>query len=143
MFPPVTNPTQTNPDYDAGNQRHVERRTKASKLRERQLAEALKWLMADPRGRLLMWERLADSGVYRSSFSPNPELTAFREGRRDMGLRDLGQIMKLCPEQYTRMAAEAQSREPARDSARAPQTTDPQSPDQDGESDDGRDETDA
>ena len=136
MFAPVNTPSTANNDYDAGNRRHVERRTKASKLRERQLAEALKWLMADPRGRLLMWERLGEAGVFRSSFAPSSELTAFREGRRDMGLRDLGQIMRLCPEQYTRMAAEAQSRE--RDGNRAPQSE--SAPDQDGENDDGRDD---
>jgi hypothetical protein len=37
-----------------------------------------------------------------------PEKTAFAEGRRDMGLHDLALIMRLCPEQYTRMAAEQQ-----------------------------------
>ena len=98
-----------NTEYDAGDQRHVERRRKAGKLRERQLAEAFRWLMGDARGRLLMWERLAEAGVFRCSMASSPELTAFREGRRDMGLRDLGLIMRLCPEQYTRMAAEAQA----------------------------------
>lgn len=96
------------PEYDAGNQRHVDKRRKAGKLRERRLAEAFKWLMGDARGRLLMWERLAESGVFHSSMADSPEQTAFREGRRDMGLRDLGMIMRLCPDQYTRMAAEAQ-----------------------------------
>ncbi len=97
-------------DYDAGNQRHVERRRKSGKLRERELAEAFKWLMGDARGRMLMWERLGDAGVFRCSMAPSPEQTAFREGRRDMGLRDLDQIMRLCPEQYTRMTAEARAR---------------------------------
>lgn len=96
--------------YDAGNRRHVERRGKARKQHERQLAEALKWLMGDARGRMLMWERLAEAGVFHSSMAPTPEETAFREGRRAMGLRDLVEIMRLCPEHYTRMAAEAQAR---------------------------------
>jgi hypothetical protein len=105
----VSTSTSPTTEYDAGNQRHVERRRKAGKLRERQLAEAFRWLMGDARGRLLMWERLAEAGVFRCSMASSPELTAFREGRRDMGLRDLGLIMRLCPEQYTRMAAEAQT----------------------------------
>jgi len=96
------------PPYDAGNHRHVERRTRLRKLRERRVAEAFRWLMADARGRLLMWERLSEAGVFRSSIAPSAELTAFREGRRDMGLRDLDLIMRLCPEQYARMAAEQQ-----------------------------------
>jgi hypothetical protein len=97
------------PPYDAGNRRHVERRTRLRKLRERRVAEAFRWLMADARGRLLMWERLSEAGVFRSSIAPSAELTAFREGRRDMGLRDLDLIMRLCPEQYARMAAEQQA----------------------------------
>lgn len=95
--------------YDAGNQRHVERRAKASKIRQRQADEAFKWLMADPRGRLLMWERLSHAGIFRTSMAASPELTAFNEGRRDQGLRDLNRIMRLCPEQYMRMVAEAQA----------------------------------
>ncbi|SKA37768.1 hypothetical protein SAMN02745126_05952 [Enhydrobacter aerosaccus] len=66
--------------------------------------------MGDARGRMLMWERLAEAGVFRCSFASSAELMAFREGRRDMGLRDLGEIMRLCPEQYMRMASEARAR---------------------------------
>ncbi len=112
----MTNDTSSDDDsspdsaaYDAGNRRHVERRVKARKMRQRRLAEAFKWLMADARGRLLMWERLGEAGVFRSSMAPTPELTAFREGRRDMGLRDLGTIMRLCPAEYARMSAEQQA----------------------------------
>lgn len=96
-------------DFDAGNRLHVEKRAKAGKVRERQQDEAFKWLMADRRGRLLVWQRLADAGVFTTSMSATPELTAFREGRRDLGLADLARVMRLCPEQYARMAAEAQS----------------------------------
>jgi hypothetical protein len=114
-------------DYDAGNRRHVEKRRKASRQRERQLAEAFRWLMGDARGRLLMWERLADAGVFRSSMASSPELTAFREGRRDIGLRDLDLIMRLCPEQYARMQVEAQAEMKKTESAH-------------GDEDDGRDD---
>lgn len=107
------NTNTSDPQYDAGNQRHVERKTKVRRRHERQLAEAFKWLMGDARGRMLMWERLGEAGVFRSSMASTSQETAFREGRRDMGLRDLVEIMRLCPEQYTRMASEAQARLPA------------------------------
>jgi hypothetical protein len=118
-LPAVTNDDSSLADsapYDAGNRRHVERRGKARRQRDRRLAEAFKWLMADARGRLLMWERLGEAGVFRISFASSAELTAFREGRRDMGLRDLELIMRLCPEQYLRMAAEQQTSGPSSDS---------------------------
>lgn len=113
--------------YDAGNRRHVERRRTARRVRERNLAEAFRWLMADARGRLFMWERLGEAGVFRSCMDGTPELTAFREGRRDMGLRDLALIMKLCPEQYTLMATEQQA------SGSSNRPTDPREGDSDGE----------
>ncbi len=83
--------------------------TRRARARERALADALKWLMADPRGRFLMWQRLADAGVYRLSLAASPELTAFNEGRRDLGLRDLGLVQRHCPDQYVRMLAEARA----------------------------------
>lgn len=127
-----SNTTTDNIDYDAGNRRHVEKKAKTSKQHRRRLADALRWLMADPRGRLLMWERLSDAGVFRSSFVDCPERTAFNEGRRALGLRDLGQIMRDCPEQYARMAAEAQAVEPRAARPTNPPTT--------GEDDDGSDD---
>jgi hypothetical protein len=95
------------PEYDAGDRRHVERRGRVRRRHDRLLDDAFKWLMGDARGRMLMWQRLAEAGVFRSSLGATPELTAFHEGRRDMGLRDLGNIMRLCPEQYMRMTAES------------------------------------
>lgn len=125
--------TTTTDDYDAGNRRHVEKRAKTSKQHRRRLADALRWLMADPRGRLLMWDRLSDAGVFRISFADSPELTAFNEGRRALGLRDLGQIMRECPEQYMRMTAEAQAAQPRGAQSPNPSTT--------GEDDDGSDDS--
>lgn len=93
--------------YDAGNQQHVQRKSKAAKARERRLDEAFRWLMGERRGRLLMWHRLSEAGVFQTSMAPSPELTAFNEGRRDLGLRDLATLMRLCPAQFARMQAEA------------------------------------
>jgi predicted Fe-S protein YdhL (DUF1289 family) len=96
-----------NPEYDAGNQRHVERAEKASKTARRQRDEAFRWLMADQRGRRIVWSLLGKASVFQSSMAGSSELTAFNEGRRDVGLALLADIMRLCPESYTRMQAEA------------------------------------
>ena len=88
-------------------------RSRTAKARQRALDDAFKWLMADSRGRLLVWDLLASAGVFQSSMSSSPELTAFHEGRRDIGLADLARIMRLCPEHYIRMAAEAQAATPS------------------------------
>ena len=96
--------------FDAGNQHHVERREKAARKARRQRDEALRWLMADNRGRRFVWRLLGKAGIFRTSMAASPELTAFNEGRRDLGLGLLADVMRLCPERYAQMQAEAHSR---------------------------------
>jgi hypothetical protein len=112
-----------NAPYDAGNQRHVERKTKAAKVAQRKLDDALRWMMSDARGRALMWNRLSEAGIYKTSMRATAEFTAFHEGRREMGLLDLAEIMRVCPDLFTKMVAEAQSKK----------TTKPDGEDDDGE----------
>ena len=102
-----------NAAYDAGDRRHVERREKTAKTARLQRHEDFRWLMADLRGRRFVWDLLAKAGLFRSSFGGSAELTAFNEGRRDLGLSVLADMMRLCPEQYARMQAEAISKQPA------------------------------
>jgi len=82
--------------YDAGDRRHVERREKTAMTARLQHNEDL----------------LAKAGLFRSSLGTSPELTAFNEGRRDLGLAVLADMMRLCPGQYARMQAEAISKQP-------------------------------
>jgi hypothetical protein len=92
---------------ELGSQRGEEQRNKAIKARALQADDAFRWIMNDERGRKVVWSLLDRAGVFRSSMAATPELTAFNEGRRDMGLALLADIMRLAPELYTRMAAEA------------------------------------
>ncbi|UYN96552.1 MAG: hypothetical protein KIT25_06365 [Enhydrobacter sp.] len=75
--------------------------------RHRRLDDAFRWLMSDPRGRFLLWDRLERAGVFRTSMAGDPHVTAFHEGLRQMGLHDFAQLMRLCPEELGRMAREA------------------------------------
>ncbi len=109
----VNNSTETSPAYDAGDRRHVERRRKAATGEHRQNDAALRWLMADARGRRFVWALLGRAGLFRSSMAHSAELTAFNEGRRDTGLALLGDVMRLCPERYAGMQAEAIPDQPA------------------------------
>jgi hypothetical protein len=109
----MENTDESTPAYNAGNPRHVERREKTAKTTRRQRNEDFRWLMGDARGRRFIWDLLAKAGVFRSSMGLSAELTAFNEGRRDLGLAVLADLMRLCPEQYGRMQAEAISKQPA------------------------------
>jgi hypothetical protein len=120
----MENTNDSTPAYDAGDPVHVERRRKSAKTTRLQRNEDLRWLMGDARGRRFVWNLLAKAGVFRSSMGASAELTAFNEGRRDLGLVLLADLMRLCPDQYGRMQAEAIAKQPVSK----------------GENDDGRDD---
>lgn len=73
-----------------------------------QQAEDVAWLLADPRGRRLMWSWLEFCGVFRTSMTGNSQ-TFYLEGQRNVGLMLLGNIMQHSPEAFVRMQNEAQA----------------------------------
>ncbi len=75
-------------------------------LAKQQSDADFKWLMADPRGRRIIWRQLSAAGVFQSSFDPAAMTMAFNEGRRSEGLRLLAQVMELCPDLYATMMKE-------------------------------------
>jgi hypothetical protein len=75
-------------------------------LAHKQEIDDFKWLMADQRGRRIVWRQLAAAGVFQSSFDPTAMNMAFNEGRRSEGLRLLAQVHELCPDLYVTMMKE-------------------------------------
>lgn len=69
--------------------------------------EDVKWLMADKRGRRIMWRLLNEASVYNQTFTGENNQTNFNEGRRSIGNKWLALIHKLCPESYYKMVLEA------------------------------------
>lgn len=96
----------TNDPLDTKAQEKAESdRKEAAERTEHQRTEDFKWLMADPRGRRIVWWLLEQAGVYRSSFTGNSE-TFFREGERNIGLKIVFMIHSHCPELYAKMTKE-------------------------------------
>jgi len=81
-------------------------RQEKQRITLRQETDDFKWLMADPRGRRIVWGLLELTGVYRSSFTGNSE-TFFREGERNIGLKIVHKIHAHCPDKYATMTKEA------------------------------------
>ena len=70
--------------------------------------EDFTWLMADPRGRRLMWRQLlAPAGVFRNPYAGERGATDFNCGQMNAGLRLLARIHALCPEKYSLMVQES------------------------------------
>jgi len=84
----------------------LQQREDAARLEQEQAAQDFKWLMADSRGRRLVWKQLGDARVFHPVYDPKPIPMAFNEGRRQHGLSLLERINTLCPHLYQVMVAE-------------------------------------
>lgn len=92
--------------YDSGDEKQVrKRRTKAQLQREKELAELMSILETKP-GRAFTWRLLNQCGVFKTTFANDANLTAFNEGKRQMGLWLLSEIMTASPNSYSLMQAE-------------------------------------
>jgi len=96
------------PAYDTSNVRHVQTREKRARRARQRYDADFRWLMADARGRRLVWHWLTAARLYESSMGPSPEATAFNEGRRNAGLVLLADVNRICPADYATMMVEAQ-----------------------------------
>ena len=89
-----------------GNQHKEQVIARDARTKARQRDEAFRWLMSDRKGRLLMWELLDKTGVFRGGLIDTASLL-FNEGARNVGLRYLADIQRLAPQQFITMQAEA------------------------------------
>lgn len=69
-----------------------------------------KFVMSTPEGRSFVWDVLASTGLFRQSYVPDSNGTAFNEGQRSVGLRMYADLETHCPEQYLLMQREAVQR---------------------------------
>jgi len=86
-----------------------EARRKKAELFALQEAEDWKWLMADARGRRIVWGLLDKAGVFRTSFTGDASQTLFNEGQRNVGLLVTARATDHASEQYMKMLNEAKS----------------------------------
>lgn len=84
----------------------LQKREEEERLQQIQKDQDFKWLMADARGRRMVWQDLTEARVFNAVFDQHPQQMAFNEGRRQHGLRLLDRINTLCPHLYQVMVAE-------------------------------------
>lgn len=98
----------TDAPYSADDPAQVKRRSGRAKLAVEQRLKDWRWLLADRRGRRVVWSLLEEAGVFRSSFDPDrAQVTAFHEGQRNAGLRILNAVMQADAEAFVTMQREA------------------------------------
>lgn len=98
--------------FDAGDSHQVDTRAKRVKLAQLRADEDFRSAMGVPGFRAFMWELLTRCHLFEISADlTSPHNTYFREGERNVGLRYLNDIVRLCPDQYRVMSEEATKRE--------------------------------
>ncbi len=68
--------------------------------------EDLQGILNSKAGRRFVWRLLDRAGVYRTSFNNSGSITAFNEGRREVGLFLLNEIHEVAPDAYLVMLKE-------------------------------------
>lgn len=87
----------------------VKKHRREAQTQQEREAENWRWLLGDARGREVVWNLLAECGVFKTSFTGN-STTFFNEGRRDIGLRLLATINDVDPAAYLKMVEESKAR---------------------------------
>lgn len=89
----------------------------AREIKQRDIAarerDDIKHLMDSEQGRRVIWWMLVQGNVFKTTFTGEPYTSVFNEGQRNLALALLTRVMQHCPEQYLKMAAEANEQEQA------------------------------
>jgi len=93
--------------YGAGKPRDVARRQKAASSRSARLAEALRFILGDPRGRLYLAELVRESGALQRVIARDPQVVMFLDGQRSMGFKILNDLRAIDTACLTALLASA------------------------------------
>jgi hypothetical protein len=83
--------------------RHLQENARQEELKD------VAWVMADTRGRRMMWRLFEICSVFRTTFTGN-STTFFNEGKRSVALELLADIEEVADDQYQKMKQEARER---------------------------------
>lgn len=92
-------------DFDEEELR-IQNERKKNDLEQRE-KDDIKFVMDSEQGRRVVWGLLERGQVFGACFNVDPNITAFNEGQRNLALVLFQRVMKHCPDQYLKMAAEA------------------------------------
>lgn len=84
----------------------AEQEAKQQLLAQRDIDD-IQFVMGSEQGRRVIWSLLEKGQVFGTCFNVEPHISAFNEGQRNLALVLFQRVMTNCPEQYLKMAAEA------------------------------------
>lgn len=99
--------------YNAADTKAVRRAAREAKIASAAADVVLFNLMQSPSGRAYVYNRLAGAFVFHTPFTGDLATTSFNCGIQSTGLRDLADLMRVCPDQYIAMLREAADKDRA------------------------------
>jgi hypothetical protein len=81
--------------YDAGDANQIAEKTKAANARRDRLIDALRWLLADRRGRRYLADLVRESGALQRVVGADPQTVMFLDGQRSLGFKVLNDVRSL------------------------------------------------
>lgn len=79
---------------------------KNKRLRDRDLGDIRK-VLSTPEGRRFFWRILSKCGIFHASWSGDTNQTLVNEGRREIGLIFLDDLMEASPQSFVQLQREA------------------------------------
>lgn len=88
---------------NAADEQQVKEATRLGKRTREQELDDLRAVLDTPPGLRFVWRVLNTAGVFTTSFTGEGPSTFFNEGRRDLGLRVLADVIEARPDAYLHM----------------------------------------
>lgn len=89
----------------------IKRKGKEEKLNSSIEIADTRFILSTQQGRRFIWKYLTHAGIFTTSFTGN-STTFFNEGKRDVGLKLLADVMEASPESYVSMMRESKTNNP-------------------------------
>lgn len=93
--------------FELHDAEQLELKTKtAADNKRKQADEDLRFVLSSGQGRRVLYDIISGCGIYHSSFSTDALQMAFKEGRRNEGLKLITKIDAVSPGAYSKMIEE-------------------------------------
>ena len=95
---------------NAASEEQVKEAEKKVSNLDMEMANDLRLILSTAGGRRYIWRHLGKLGLFDGGYAPSPHEMAFDNGRREAGLRIMGDIMRWAPELWLKMQLESHER---------------------------------
>ena len=92
----------------------IKKKGKQDKFNNNQELLDMRFILSTQQGRRFVWKNLTRAGIFQTSFTGN-STTFFNEGKRDIGLKMLADVMEASPDSYVAMIRESKQGENSND----------------------------